>query len=440
MHNLLYNLCDHLSAQLKGAEILNCSLDGETSEFVRLNQGAVRQAGSVKQAYLELCLIDGQRQAGARLSLTSALATDQAAAATVLTELRDRIPHLSDDPHLLYNTEVQSSEHHSEDRCPAAAEVIERIVETARGTDFVGLYAGGAIHSAFANSLGQRNGFSSHSFHLDWSLYHRADKAVKCGYAGTEWSDQEFSNKMDQARRELGVLQRSPRTIDPGRYRVYLAPTAVAEVIAILGWGGFGLKSQRTQRSPLIRAVKGEEELASCFNLSEHVGSGLAPRFGKSGFIKPERIQLFEGGRYASPLVSPRSAREYSVTTNGADDNESPVAVEMEAGQTPRDQVLSELGTGVFVNNLHYLNYSDRPSCRLTGMTRFATFWVEDGEVVAPLNVMRFDETFYRMFGEQLATLTRERELLIDPGTYERRSTQSAMVPGAIIDDFTFTL
>ena len=59
MHTLLYDLCDHLTAQLRGAEILNCSLDGETSEFVRLNHGAVRQAGSVKQAYLDITLVDG---------------------------------------------------------------------------------------------------------------------------------------------------------------------------------------------------------------------------------------------------------------------------------------------------------------------------------------------------------------------------------------------
>ena len=440
MHSHLYELCDHLTTQLRGDEILHCSLDGETSEFVRLNHAAVRQAGSVKQAYLELTLIDGQRQAGGRLTLTGNPEHDRSVSSALLGELRERIPHLTDDPHLLYSTQVHSSEHHGEDRSPNAEQVIETVVREAKGTDFVGLFAGGAIYSAFANSLGQRNGFSSHSFHLDWSLYHRADKAVKCGYAGTAWSDEQFISKMTNARRELSVLERNPRTIDPGRYRVYLAPTAVAEVVSILGWGGFGLKSHRTQRSPLIRAVKGEEQLASCFNLTENVATGLSPRFGKSGFIKPDRIELFEQGSYSSALVSPRSAREYSVQTNGADDSEMPVSLDMAAGLTPREQVLTELGTGVFVNNLHYLNYSDRPSCRLTGMTRFATFWVENGQVVAPVNVMRFDETIYRMFGEQLVGLTKERELLLDPGTYERRSTQSTMVPGAIIEDFTFTL
>ncbi len=440
MHNLLYDLCDHLTAQLRGSEILTCALDGEKSEFVRLNQGAVRQAGSVTQAYLDITLIDGQRQASAKLTLTGDPQCDREASSALLTALRDTIPHLADDPHLLYSTDVQSTEQHGPNDSPRAEEVVEVVTREAAGTDFVGLYAGGAIHSGFANSLGQRNGFSSHSFHLDWSLYHRADKAVKCGYAGTSWDDGQFAAKMRDARRELSVLERDPRSIKPGRYRVYLAPTAVVEVLHLLGWGGFGLKNHRTRRSPLIRAVAGEERLASCFSLSENTADGLSPGFEKSGFIKPGRVDLFEDGTYRDALISPRSAREYSVATNGANNEEMPSSLDMAAGNYPEDQVLDELGTGIYVNNLHYLNYSDRPSCRLTGMTRFATFWVEGGKVIAPLNVMRFDETLYRMFGEQLVGLTRERELLLDPGTYERRSTYSARVPGAIINEFTFTL
>ena len=94
----------------------------------------------------------------------------------------------------------------------------------------------------------------------------------------------------------------------------------------------------------------------------------------------------------------------------------------------------------MYVNRLWYLNYSDRPAARLTGMTRFATFWVEDGRVVAPLNVMRFDETIYNMLGDNLAGLTSDRELLPSATTYHERSTSSARLPGALIRDFAFTL
>ena len=53
---------------------------------------------------------------------------------------------------------------------------------------------------------------------------------------------------------------------------------------------------------------------------------------------------------------------------------------------------------------------------------------------------MRFDETVYRMLGENLAGLTREREFILDPETYYKRSTSSGRMPGALVNDFTLTL
>jgi predicted Zn-dependent protease len=73
-------------------------------------------------------------------------------------------------------------------------------------------------------------------------------------------------------------------------------------------------------------------------------------------------------------------------------------------------------------------------------MTRFATFWVENGEIKAPLNVMRFDDSLFRLLGDKLVGLTRERELLIDTDTYGARSTGSARLPGALVNDFRFVL
>ena len=94
----------------------------------------------------------------------------------------------------------------------------------------------------------------------------------------------------------------------------------------------------------------------------------------------------------------------------------------------------------MYINNLWYLNYSDRTACRITGMTRFVTFWVEHGEIQAPLNVMRFDETLYRLLGDKLLGLTAERDFLLDPSTYHARSTSSFRGPGALVEGFRFTL
>ena len=112
----------------------------------------------------------------------------------------------------------------------------------------------------------------------------------------------------------------------------------------------------------------------------------------------------------------------------------------MAPGTLATEDILTELDEGIYCNTLWYLNFSDMPAGRITGMTRFATFWVEGGQIAAPMNVMRFDETLFRALGENLRTLTADREFLPSATTYDQRSTSSRHLPGAIVDNFRFTL
>ena len=56
------------------------------------------------------------------------------------------------------------------------------------------------------------------------------------------------------------------------------------------------------------------------------------------------------------------------------------------------------------------------------------------------MNVMRFDDTVYRMLGDNLVALTAACEPRLSTDTYGARSRRSMTLPGAIIDDFRFTL
>lgn len=440
MKSAFYELADHVSSVLKDGEVYAMSFGGETSDFVRFNKSAVRQPGRVTQRQIELDLIVGSRHASGTLTLTGDGAVDRERATALVRRLRDTIPHLPEDPHLLYATEVRSSEKHGDDRLPPPEMALESILAASRGLDLVGIYASGAIHSGFANSFGQRNWFTTHSFNFDWSFYHAGDKAVKCLYAGFEWDEAAFRAKVDSAKEQLAILAKPVKTIQPGRYRVFLSPGAVNELLGTLSWGGFGLKENRSRQSSLLKLIDGEVQMNPAVTIVENTAGGVAPDFQEQGFIKPPQVVLIEKGRYKDSLVSPRSAKEYGVPTNGAAGYEAPRSVEMAPGAIPAGEVLQRLDTGLHVSNLWYLNYSDRPACRITGMTRFATFWVEGGKIVAPLQVMRFDETIYRMFGEKLIGLTAERDMILDPDTYAGRSTGSANLPGALIEDFTFTL
>jgi predicted Zn-dependent protease len=440
VQDYFYNVSELIQPLLRGDEIYTASFHGEESDFVRFNRGQVRQAGAVTQRSLTVDLIAGRRHAAGTLTLSGERAADRDRLAHLIGELRDIRMQVADDPYLLYATTVRSTETHRPAMLPDGAGAVDVVRRAGDGRDLVGIYAAGASHAGFSNSFGQRNWYTAPSFNLDWSFFHDSDKAVKASYAGTHWDGAELERKVAMAGEQLAVLTRPARVLQPGRYRVYLAPSALFEILGILSWGGFSLRAHRTKTTPLIKMIEEGRRLHAGVGLLENTAEGIAPGFQSAGFIRPERVVLVEAGAYRDCLVSPRSAAEYGIETNGASASEAPASIELAAGTIPTAGVLRELNTGLFVSNLWYLNFSDRTACRTTGMTRFATFWVENGTIRSPVEVMRFDETLYRMLGENLIGLTAERELILDPGSYFQRSTDSARLPGVLVDDFTLTL
>lgn len=421
-------------------EIYLCNMRGEISDFTRFNYGKIRQAGTVTQHYLSLDLIVDGRHALGTVTLAGLLEIDVPCLVNLIGNLRQQREGLPADPHLLYAMAVNSSSSESANNLPSKEQALADIFTAIQDCDFVGIYAAGLIYRGFANSFGQRNWHANYSFNLDWCLYHHADKAVKCNYAGQQWLASALWQRMETARAQLSRLALPVRQISPGDYRAYFAPAALNDIVHAMAWGGFSYKAHQTKHSPLLQMTEQGRTLHPSVSVSENTASGLAPRFQEAGFNRPERVDLIVQGCYKTHLVSPRSAKEFDIEPNGATSSEMPQSLDMAAGQLLNAAVLKELDTGLYINNVWYLNYSDRPHCRLTGMTRFATFWVEEGEIQAPLSVMRFDETLYRLLGEELIDLTREREFIADPSTYGGRSLNSSYMPGALVANCRFTL
>lgn len=440
MENYFHAFAEAVDRHAKNDEIYTCWFAGEDSEFVRFNHGKVRQAGSVRQLYVRLHLICGQKHAEHTLSLTGELAADAPLAATALASLRTSIADLPDDPHLLFARDVNSTRSVRPARMPGADEAVAAIAAAAQGHDLVGFYAAGPVYRGFANSFGQRNWHEVANFNFEWSLYRRADKAAKGNYSGFAWDGDVLRERLAQTAQQLPLLDASPRSLAPGEYRAYFTPAALNEIVGMMAWGGFSAKARNTKQSPLQRMLDAGQSLHPTLTLRENTAGGIAPGFQSEGFVKPDAVELIQDGRIGAPLVNPRTAREYSLTPNGANAQEAPEAIEMNAGTLARGDVLAALDTGLYVSNLWYLNFSDRAAGRLTGMTRFACFWVEGGKIVAPLNVMRFDDSFYRLLGSNLLGLTHERELLANSLSYRERSTESARLPGALVQDFRLTL
>jgi len=428
-----------LRGALRETEQFTLSYAAESSVFIRFNHAKVRQAGQVQQASLGFKLIDDGRHADLSITLAGDPEVDVQRLAEGLQQLRDTLPLLPQDPYLLLNHTGWQSSNVQEHPLPDSEQVVAEIGQAAEGLDLVGFYAAGPISRGFASSAGAFGWHQANSFNFDFSLFHANGQAVKASYAGHQWSSEGFARRVQQAREQLAFLGRPLRPLAPGQYRAYLAPAALEEIMGMLCWGGFSAQAIASKHSPLQKLYSGDAGLSPMVSLDEQVTGSLSPAFSDEGYPRSD-LALIAKGTANAQLINSRSAAEYGLTANGASSGEYPSALNMAAGELSQEEILKQLGTGLYISNLWYLNYSDQPAARLTGMTRFATFWVENGEIQAPVSTMRFDDSVYNLLGSQLEALTADRELLLSPSTYDRRNTASNLLPGALVKRLTLTL
>lgn len=433
-----------LTSTLRGGEKLSVDVRGEASDFLRLNShgpGFVRQTGRVEEVELSLRLVvpdgDAAREARRAFTLSGHAARDLELARAELEAARALVAAVPPSPWVTQPSGDETSSRVSVVETAPFQEVVDTLAAVVGGLDASGIVAQGDLVRASATSTGRFHWFETSSATIDLSLYGETGKAVKIVFALPRFDAAHVRREVDAARLVLPVLAREPHRPTPGDLRTYLAPAAVAEIVTMLSWGCVSEAAVQQGESPLRLARRGERTFSPAFSLSEDFSHGDVPRFNELGELSPERVPLVEAGALVGTLVSTKTAKEYGVTSNQASPGETLRAPTIAGGALASADAMRTLGTGVFASNLWYLNWSDQPKGRITGMTRYASLWVEDGAPRAPLAGMRFDDTIFRIFGTELEGLT-EPSMVPDNMSYDFRNLGGARVPGVLLRALAF--
>ena len=433
-------LCDAAIATLKPNEHLSLELSGESSHFMRLNNSKVRQSGTVGAGYVALQLVNGDRTALMTVPFTGDRELDRTAAVEALDELRRELPQLPTDPYVVLPDNLGNSRDRHGGQLLDPDQAADALLSSVQDIDLTGIYASGAVVRATGNSAGQRHWFATETFDLDYSIIGPSERAVKGSLAGQAWDQRKFERQVERSRTQLITLESQPfKTIKPGQYRTYLAPAAVTELVFMLSWGAVSEASMRQGSSALAKLREGQS-LSHHFTFVEDFTQGTVPRFNNLGEVSAPEVPIIVEGELRNTLVSTRTAKEYGIKSNAASYWEGMRSPRIASGTLAESDILQTLDCGLYLSNLHYLNWSDQPGGRITGMTRYACFWVENGEIQAPIQDLRFDDSLYNFFGPNLVALTDTAEFVPDPDTYEDRSIGGVITPGLLINDFTFTL
>ena len=440
MEKLFNQLSETLFNNLNTGEHLKITIGGENSQFVRFSQSKVRQSGLVDDASLSIVLIKDERTCSGSFTLTGNISTDEATAMEELNRLRDEVGTLPKDPFVVMPEDTGSSREEYNGSLLNEEEAVSALSPAMQGVDLAGIWASGRIFTGNANSAGQKHWFATDTFSLDYSLITPDERMVKGTFAGSHWDQSEYENNMAKSIAKLRMMEKPGKKIKPGAYRTYIAPAGVADIVGMFSWGGVGEASIQQGDSSLCKMRQNGIKMSPCFSLSEDFTSGIVPRFNSNGELAPEKLDLILAGSLKNTLVSTRTAKEYGLQSNFAGEGESLRSPVLSPGDLNEDEVVQKIDNGIYLSNLHYLNWSDRPGGRITGMTRYACFWVENGEVVAPIENMRFDDSIYNFFGDNLEAVTDKAHLHPAVETYDGREMGGVSCPGILLKSFELTL
>ncbi|MBT4761088.1 MAG: TldD/PmbA family protein [Bdellovibrionaceae bacterium] len=429
---------EHLYIQLHEGEDLSLNLAGEKSKFLRFNHSKIRQSTDVLDVRVYMTLQKQWKKNGVTFNLEGSTEVDLAKSSELLKELQMSVEGLPKDPAIVPILDHGQSRDVHFGELPDADSVHQDILSVTVHSDFSGVLAMGVVVEGSANSKGQNHFYATENFSLDYSLFND-EKAAKGNYAGTQWSNVEWQNSFNETKKSLQILDLPQQSIERGEYRAYLAPAAVKELLETISGGGVSEGAYQHGQCPLSLLHEGQT-WSKKFSLRENFNLGFTQAFNELGEVSPTQVNIVEQGVYQNFLTSSRTAKEFGLLSNQAGEGEYLRSTELDSGELKKEDVLKSLGTGIYLSNLHYLNWSDTNEGRITGMTRYACFWVEDGEIKGPIKDLRFDEHLSRIFGEQLEQLTDFRESFLETTTYDRRHLMGCLVPGAMVSSFKFTL
>ena len=434
------SITERLPSILDSSEDVSLSLSGESSNFTRCTQSKIRQSTVVQQAQLTVTFYKNKKTFRVDIPFSSDQQDNTQHVSKAIDQARGLVDLIPEDP-FFTPCEGQEKSHFSSKREGYThREIVQEVLSTSSSLDLAGLISSGSMMRASSNSQGMCHWFDTSSFVVDYSLYNPKQDAVKDLYAGTSWDPETIKRKINDASYKLGFLNKEPKQLKPGQYRTYLAPSAVSTILGMMSWHGVSGASLKQGQSSFQNLYDKKKALSPKFSFQEDFTLGLSPAFNSLGEISPTILPIIQEGKLANLLVSKRTAIEYDMACNHAEVNESLRSTAIEKGSLSESHILKTIGEGLYISDLHYLNWSDFQTGRLTGMTRYACFWIENGELSAPITNMRFDDSFYAFWGQHLEDCTDFTHVFPETSTYGGRSLGGAAVPGMLLKSFNLTL
>lgn len=221
-----------------------------------------------------------------------------------------------------------------------------------------------------------------------------------------------------------------PEQLPPGQYTVVLEPTAVGDLVQLLG---FSMNARNAEEGRSFLSKKGGGTLVGEKLFPETITLRSDPfdkRFPASpwgqGGLPNGKIAWIENG-----VVKNLWYDRYWAQKAGKQPTPFPASMILEGGDKTLDQQIASVDRGLLVTRFWYIRSLNQQTVQLTGLTRDGLFLIEKGKVTKPVVNFRFNESPVRLLqhASSLGLAIRVRG----------GEGQGMVAPSAVVENFPFT-
>ena len=236
---------------------------------------------------------------------------------------------------------------------------------------------------------------------------------------------------------EKAAMAAGAGELEAGEYDVLLEEYAVATILEYLSFDGFSALALEEGRSFM---ELGQQVMGSNISIWDDGDdpSGLPSAIDYEGVAK-RRVDLVTDGVARAVVHDSATARRAGTMSTGhglpAPNTFGPISwnLFMAPGTGSKASMLSSIDRGLWVTRFHYVNIVHPRKAVLTGMTKDGTFLIEGGQIVRPVQNLRFTQAIPEAFSRVEAISSETRIVAAE------YSGINARVPALHIGRFSFT-
>ncbi|MGA2720658.1 MAG: TldD/PmbA family protein, partial [Candidatus Acidiferrales bacterium] len=274
-----------------------------------------------------------------------------------------------------------------------------RMADKARQTA-AGIFSSGSIHEVMANSKGLFARYEQTRAEFSVTILEENSS----GWAkSTSYDIREIDpESLAESASQKAASSRNPRELEPGHYTAILEPAAVLDLVGFLFYD-FAATAVLDKRSCLTGRL-GKKLFGENITLWDDVYHPLqlGQPFDGEG-VPRQKVLLIDRGVPKNLVYSRATAKKMKTRPTGHgfalpnEHGEAPMNLVWGGGDKTVGEMVTSTERGVLVTRLWYIREVDPYNKILTGMTRDATFLVENGRVTGGIRNFRFNQSVIDM-------------------------------------------